>query len=174
MRKSRHGILFVIISLLFVVGLFYIVSWNQGNNEKLLSQIKNLQDENNQLKSQVSSLQSSVDSLNDQIKIIKSIRLNFSSSPCDKSIDPYDRSNFGIKQTEWLDSSTLHVKVNLVHNCAVSVRNGDYEIQGNKIILKYNFSEIGGDVVTSCDCISEVVYRFTGIEKKDYEFQLGG
>ncbi len=97
-------------------------------------------------------------------------KLEFFSGLCDETIDPYNESNLGINKTLWLNNTTLEVKVYVSINCAETVIKGDYKIQDNKIILEYEKTQC--DPCTTCMCVHELIYKFTNLEKKDYQFEL--
>ena len=98
--------------------------------------------------------------------------LEFSSGPCDHSVDPYDPATPGVKESAWLDGTTLEVKAYAVINCAETVEGGDYEISGDKIILKYTAPPCN-EICMDCMCAHELTYKFTNLENKEYTFELG-
>jgi hypothetical protein len=95
-------------------------------------------------------------------------RLEFVSSECQGPIDNYEE---GVKETRWIDDNNLEVTAYVIINCCNEIRNGDYEILDNKIILKYE--NVGEDL---CDCICghNLIYTFHNIDKKDYQFKFNG
>jgi hypothetical protein len=101
--------------------------------------------------------------------INQSPHLEFSAGPCDESIDPR-QEDMGVKDTHWVDDTTLVVTVMVGLNCAVEIEDGNYHIVGEIIILKYTAPEC--DVCATCECAHELTYTFTNIEKKDYTFEL--
>ncbi|OGI15911.1 hypothetical protein A3K63_00945 [Candidatus Micrarchaeota archaeon RBG_16_49_10] len=60
MKKSNNTLLIIfgMVSLLAIIGLFYVINQNQKSNEGLLSEIKNLQNENGQLELRIRELKS--------------------------------------------------------------------------------------------------------------------
>ncbi len=99
-------------------------------------------------------------------------KLEFSSSPCNDSINGYNQSELGIKDSIWLDNNTLLVKAYILATCACqNITKGDYEANGEKILLKYKL-ELISNVCATCMCAHELNYKFINIEKKDYQFKL--
>ena len=96
--------------------------------------------------------------------------LEFSSTPCDQEVNPYEQSGLGVRKLEWLDETTLQVQVYVSVNCAEEIEKGDYEIANNKIILKYISPKC--TLCVKCMCARRLIYKFTGIEKKDYQFEV--
>lgn len=96
-------------------------------------------------------------------------RLEFSAGPCDESIDPYN-TDFGVKETTWIDETTLVVTVLVGINCAEEIEGGDYQLYGNKIVLQYISPQC--ETCTFCICAHELTYKFTNLEKKEYQFEL--
>ena len=97
-----------------------------------------------------------------------SISLNFSYEPTNQAFF----CEFGspkIRGSNWIENNILEVKVQENVNCDHEVAGGDYEIEGNKIILYYEV--IGGGIADCAACIN-MTYQFTGLEQKDYEFEL--
>ncbi|MEM4703351.1 MAG: hypothetical protein QXP53_02615 [Candidatus Pacearchaeota archaeon] len=102
----------------------------------------------------------------------KTIKLDFNSGPCDESVNVYNQSELGIKRVTWLDNNTLLVEVYIRLVCACeNVTKGDYEINGTKIVLKYKVDAVS-DVCATCMCVHKLDYKFTNLEKKDYQFEL--
>ena len=96
-------------------------------------------------------------------------KLEFSSIPKD-SISPYEPSNLGIKEKEWLNNKTLNVKSYVAINCAKEIENGSYKIIKDKINLIYKSPKC--EICTTCMRTHELNYKFTNLEKRDYEFEL--
>ncbi len=97
--------------------------------------------------------------------------MEFSSGPCDPDISPCDSSELGIKQITWINETTLKVKAYVSINCAEEIESGNYEITNDKIILIYK-SPRCKDVCANCLCAHELVYNFTNLKRKDYQFEL--
>ncbi len=99
------------------------------------------------------------------------IVMEFASGPCDPKISPYDSSNLGIKEITWIDNTTLQVKAYVSINCVEEIKNGDYDITDDRIILIYK-SPRCKDICAKCLCAHELVYNFINLERKDYQFEL--
>ncbi len=107
----------------------------------------------------------------EQVK--EKVKLKFSSSSCkNEEVEDWDnRVGFKkIREKNWLDETTLEVKAVVAINCVETIKGGDYEVIGNKIILKYRPS--GCETCATCLCAAELGYKFTNLEKKDYELEL--
>lgn len=94
--------------------------------------------------------------------------LDFSTSGCDESIDT--RGDMGVKKVDWIDDTTVVVTVRVNINCAEEIEGGDFYILGNTITLKYISPEC--KTCAFCLCAHEMTYKFTNLEKKDYQFEL--
>lgn len=101
--------------------------------------------------------------------ISQSPHLDFSSGPCDDSIDPYN-ADLGVKDIQWVDEETLVVTAYVNINCAEEITDGGYQILGNKIILEYTAPEC--QTCTFCLCAHKLVYTFKNLKKAEYEFDL--
>ncbi len=95
-----------------------------------------------------------------------------SSGDCDGSVDPYDEENLGVQEINWLDDETLEVKAYVTINCAEDIHDGDYEIWWNEITLWHSYIEC--TLCAECLCAHELTYKFSGLNKGDYEFELEG
>jgi hypothetical protein len=96
----------------------------------------------------------------------------FTYEGCTHEVDPYDKSNLGLKDVTWLTSTTLRVEVYISINCAFHVENGDFELTGSKIILKYSTRPDEPGVAAGCNCTVKLTYTFVNIQKKKYEFEI--
>ncbi len=96
-------------------------------------------------------------------------RLEFSAGPCDETIDPYN-TDLGIYDVTWIDETTVVVTVYVNINCAEEIKDGGFKIYGSRIILKYTSPQC--ETCTFCLCAHKMVYKFTNLEKKDYQFEL--
>ncbi|KYK29210.1 MAG: hypothetical protein HXS48_01805 [Theionarchaea archaeon] len=95
--------------------------------------------------------------------------LEFSAGPCDESIDAYTE-DLGVKEVTWIDDTTLVVTVLVGINCAEEIEGGDFRIVGNTIILQFTSPQC--ETCTFCVCAHELTYKFTNLEKKEYQFEL--
>lgn len=99
------------------------------------------------------------------------IKLEFSSGSCDFNLSRHPQSDLGIQEIKWLDDTTLQVKACVRINCGEKIEGGDYEMIGNKIILSYK-SPLCKELCMDCMCDHGLTYKFTNLEKKDYQFEL--
>jgi hypothetical protein len=101
------------------------------------------------------------------------VSMEFTAGPCDESVDVYNEAELGVKDAVWVDGE-LHVKVFVGLNCAEEIRGGSYEVSGDVITLTYYSTHCGGDVFpcARCNCAHQLDYRFSGLEAKDYSFEL--
>jgi hypothetical protein len=81
-----------------------------------------------------------------------------------------NEKNLGVQDITWIDNNTLEVTVVVAINCAEKIRGGTYDIRDNTITLKYDAPEC--EECVFCLCAHELIYRFGGIEKKDYTFTV--
>jgi hypothetical protein len=106
-------------------------------------------------------------------------RMKFESSGCLANTEgPYQTDtdtnvNLRIKEHNWTNSTTLVVRAHVQHDCVSQVREGEHEIlkDENKILLKYKVHR-DPNILEECYCTYELIYRFTDLEEKDYEFEL--
>ena len=84
---------------------------------------------------------------------------------------PFNSSDLGIKEITWINDTSLQVKAYVNINCAEKIENTDYEIIDGKIVLIYK-SPRCKIFCANCFCTHELVYNFTNLEKKDYQFEL--
>jgi len=95
--------------------------------------------------------------------------LEFTSGLCDKTVDPRE-TNMGVAKTEWLDDTTLVVTVYVGINCAEEIEGGGFQIFDSRIILEYTCPKC--ETCTFCLCAQELTYKFTNLEKKEYQFEI--
>ncbi len=96
--------------------------------------------------------------------------LKFSTGQCDSDIDPYSEPRAGILNEEWNDDSTLIVEGYVKTLCGGAKIYGDYSVDGNNLILKYEIKT--GNEVTNCNCPHKVIYEISNLEKKDYSISI--
>jgi hypothetical protein len=101
--------------------------------------------------------------------IRQSPHLEFSAGPCDTSIDPLE-TDMGVQGIVWSDDTTLVVTVYVGLNCAEEIEGGDFEIFDNRIILVYTSPKC--ETCATCMCAQELIYTFTNLVKKEYQFEL--
>ncbi len=105
---------------------------------------------------------------------VSQTKLEFSFKNCDESVDPYNESNLGVQEINWLDETTLLIKAYIRINCGETIENGNYEIENGRLVLKYK-SPLCDEITyycMDCNCAHELIYKFTNIEKKDYQLEL--
>jgi hypothetical protein len=93
----------------------------------------------------------------------------FEFSVSESKISPYEESNLGIKKVEW-ENNTLNVKAYVAINCAEEITRGNYKLSKDNITLTYTCPKCV--ICTTCMETNELNYKFTNLEKKDYEFEL--
>jgi hypothetical protein len=102
-------------------------------------------------------------------------KMEFTAGECSGSVDPWNQTQMGVNETKWLDDTTLQVTAFVSINCAETVESGEYALAGNKLTLKYDYTSctVSG-ICANCICAHELAYKFTNLEKKDYEIELKG
>lgn len=101
--------------------------------------------------------------------ILQGPKLEFTVGLCDESISPLE-TNMGVQDVTWVDETTLIVTVYVGINCAEEVEGGDFEIYDSRIILIYESPQC--ETCTFCLCAQKMTYKFTNLEKKDYQFEI--
>jgi hypothetical protein len=69
----------------------------------------------------------------------------------------------------WINSFTYQITAHVIINCCNTFKNGDFEMQGDKLVLK--FDNVGSDAC-NCVCGHDLIYNFTGLEEKEYEIEI--
>ncbi len=98
-------------------------------------------------------------------------QLNFTFSECNSSIDIFKRSNFGVKESAWVNSTFLRVKALASIECSSIIGEGGFGILNDKIVLSYKVYSIEGRQ-SDCYCAHELIYEFTNLEEGEYGFGL--
>lgn len=103
----------------------------------------------------------------------KEPQLYFSSEPCLPSQHMTDNANNSMNgnlvgRKEWIDKNELLIEGSVEENCAAEITNGDYELDGDTLILKYY--AIGQ--MANCMCMHNVAYRIKNLPKKEYEISI--
>ncbi|UCD21251.1 MAG: hypothetical protein JSW08_01775 [archaeon] len=93
--------------------------------------------------------------------------LEFSSEGCDRP--PINYTSEGIKSTVWFGNNIVITAYAMI-NCAETVLDGDYEINGTRMTLIYKTS--GCDPCTTCVCPVLLIYGFKYINYQDFIFEL--
>ena len=106
--------------------------------------------------------------------VFEDISLSYEIKPCGtevtEELNPYDESTLGIKEVNW-KGNILEIKAYVSINCAEEVEKLDYIIDDNKINLLYSVPPC--EVCAECRCVSELIYTFKGLDRKDYDIKLG-
>lgn len=85
-------------------------------------------------------------------------------------IDPYSPPREGILNKSWKDEDTLVIEGYVKTFCGGATIIGDYVLEGDNLILKYDI-EVEGPV-TMCNCVHKVIYEISNLEKKDYSISI--
>jgi len=94
--------------------------------------------------------------------------LEFQFTKCDLTIDPFNVSLLALQDVNWLDDSTLALKVNVALRSESTVLGASYRIINNTIALNYNSSMCL--VCAQSYCVRSLYYTITGLENKNYSF----
>ena len=87
---------------------------------------------------------------------------------CDQSLSD-DWSTY-IADHTWINSTTLVIEAHITINCANTIVNVSYSINGTKILLYY---DVAGEGNADCMCPHKVIYRLEQINKKNYTIEFG-
>jgi len=98
------------------------------------------------------------------------VTMEFSSGTCDESVSPYDNSQLGIRETNWIGQNTLEIRAYVSINCAVKIEGSDFAIERDKITLEYLVGTC--NPCTLCNCAHEVKYTFQNIPRRHYTYEL--
>ncbi len=90
---------------------------------------------------------------------------DFSAGECEEGPETFGEE----VEEKWVSQSNLGIKAEVEINCADEILDGDFEIKGNKIILKYTTTD---NPKVLCVCQNELNYTIKDLEKKEYEFEL--
>jgi hypothetical protein len=96
--------------------------------------------------------------------------LKFSTSQCNSDIDPYSKPKKGILSQNWKNNKTLIIEGYVKTYCGGAEIDGDYNLEGNNLILKYKIKT--GDAVTSCICAHKLIYEISNLKHKDYSISI--
>lgn len=100
----------------------------------------------------------------------KDDNFEFSISRCDSEISNDSESEDGIISQKWLDEKTLVVEGYVRTYCAGVKIDGNYIIDNDNLILRYNLKI--GTGVAKCICPYRLTYKLVDIEHKDYFIKL--
>jgi hypothetical protein len=81
-------------------------------------------------------------------------------------------STLGIRESKWLDNSSLQVNALVSIKCGEKILGGEYELSENMIILKYRSPRCNESTCADYMCNYKLAYKFTNLKKKDYAFEL--
>ena len=70
------------------------------------------------------------------------------------------------------EADILVIKKEIFTQGGDEILGGDYEITDNKITLKYIFLPCNSSNCLDLQIPQELIFRFSGLEQKDYEFEL--
>ena len=86
---------------------------------------------------------------------------------------PSDSSGqkIGIQKYNWLNNDTLYAEAVVLCNCADKITYGNYQINGNELMLQYNLKK-AILLRATCMCVHRLIYKIKHIEKKDYEIKI--
>ena len=93
------------------------------------------------------------------------IRFDFDVGPCDHNCSMCNC----VKHVLWEDNSNVTVIVNVAINCAQTIGNVSYSVNGTRVDLQYSED---GELSANCICPHIITYRFENIEKRDYSCNL--
>ena len=97
--------------------------------------------------------------------------LKFSIEKCYEDVGPTSEVPAdGILNNEWVNEDTMLIEGFVKTYCGGAEITGDYGIEGNNIILKYNI-EIG-QAITRCICLHKLIYEISNLEHKDYSISM--
>ncbi len=103
--------------------------------------------------------------------IITQNNLQISLKECDDTIDPWNEENLGVKESEWLDESTLLIKTHISLLCGgESLSKASYEINNNELEVVYATKR--ADQITKCICAKELDYSVSDLPKKEYSVSI--
>jgi hypothetical protein len=74
-------------------------------------------------------------------------------------------------ESDWTENILTIKKAAVINSCNSEILNGNYKINDNQILLEYEISPCGQFCCDSDSC-QELTFRFEGLEKKDYEFEI--
>ena len=66
----------------------------------------------------------------------------------------------------------MSVETYVKYPCGGASFSGEFAIEGNKLILKYDTIVPPGEPVTTCNCAHKIVYTISNLKKKDYEVSI--
>jgi len=75
-------------------------------------------------------------------------------------------------ESSWTKNILTVKKTVAINSCNSKILNGNYKINDSQIRLEYEISPCGQFCCDSDSC-QELTFQFEGLEKKDYEFELG-
>ena len=97
------------------------------------------------------------------------LRENYSSR-AGLGTDPYELSQEGVIQSTWVTSETLKIEAYVKEVCDGSTITGDYQLNGNDLILLYKVQV--GPVVTACRCTHQITYEISDLDHQDCSISI--
>jgi hypothetical protein len=131
----------------------------------------------------LSGLKTDNESKNTEKEATESIILEFLEGCCDpESVDPWNQSQLGIKETTWLDNSTVFIQAYVSINCGHWIEGGGFHIHNNTITLTYfvgrsyyiegNNSELRAYIMADCICDASLSFTLSNLDSNKYNFEL--
>ena len=103
---------------------------------------------------------------------LKQPNLKFSIEKCYEDVGPDSRvAADGVLDYKWLNENTMLIEGFVKTYCGGAEITGDYNIEDNNIILKYDIEV--GDAVTRCICLHKLIYEISNLEHNDYSVSMG-
>jgi len=100
-----------------------------------------------------------------------SIILEFHEACCDhESVDPWNKSQLGVKEITWLDNSTVFIQAYVSINCAFFIEGAGFHIYNDTINLVYYVGNEGK--LAKCICAHGLIFTLKNFESKEYKFEL--
>jgi len=87
------------------------------------------------------------------------------------SADPYNSSDLGVKEINWLNDTVLLVSANVGINCAFEIGNASIKLENGTLKLEYEVIRYG-DLMAKCSCSQKITYIISELDKDDYEIEL--
>jgi hypothetical protein len=80
-------------------------------------------------------------------------------------------SRLGVLHQTWKPDGTLTIAASVAERCAVSIPVGKYSLEGAKLLLEY-VVYTGKTDLAACNCVYDLEYAITGLEKRSYEIEF--
>ena len=104
-------------------------------------------------------------------KIDRPIILEFINDCCnDVYVDPFNKSQLGIKEITWINETTVNILAYVSTNCAYWIEGAGFHIYNNKISLTYYIGKT--DLIAYCICAHGLSFTLSNLEPGEYNFEL--